>query len=71
MPTWHSRYKDDPKLRTEIEPECGEDLFFFGLTLNLGTKFRIEIELLSLNKLLKKVSPPRNWLNQQKIDAYV
>ena len=30
MPTWHSRYKDDPKLRTETEPECGEDLFFWS-----------------------------------------
>ena len=43
---------------------------FFCLYLNLGAKFHIEIELLSLNKHLKKVSPPRNWLNQQKIDAY-
>ena len=29
----------NPKFRTEIEPECGEDLFF-GLHLNLDPKFR-------------------------------
>ena len=41
------------KFWTEIEPECGEDLFFFffGLHLNLGAKFRTEIELLNLTKL--------------------
>ena len=46
----------NPKFRTKIDPECGEDLFF-GLHLNLGTKFQTEIELLSLTKLLKKISP--------------
>ena len=31
----------NPEFRTEIEPECGEDLFLlFGLHLNLGAKFR-------------------------------
>ena len=44
--------------------------FFFDHHLNLGAKFRTEIELLSLSKLRKKVSPPWNWLNQQKFDAY-
>ena len=42
------------KFWTEIEPECGEDLFFFfffGLHLNLGAKFMTEIELLNLTKL--------------------
>ena len=34
----------NPKFRTKTEPECGEDLFFFlGLQMNLGTKFRTEI----------------------------
>ena len=59
----------NPKFETEIEPECDEHLFF-GLHLNLGAKFRTEIELLSLTKLLKNISPPRNLLNQQNIDAY-
>ena len=49
--------------------DCGKHLFF-GLYLNLGAKFRTELELLSSTKLRKKVSPPRNLLNQQKIDAY-
>ena len=40
-----------------------------GLHLNLGTKFRA-IGLLSLTKLRKTISPLRNLLNQQKIDAY-
>ena len=44
--------------------------FFFGLHLNLGAKFQNEIELLSLTKLRKNVSPLQNLLNQQKIDAY-
>ena len=57
------------KFRTQIKPECGKDLFF-GLHLNLGAKFRSEIELLSLTKLRKNISPPRNLLNQQKINAY-
>ena len=43
---------------------------FFGLHLNLGAKFRTEIESLSLTKLCKNISPPWNLLNQQKIDAY-
>ena len=58
----------NPKLRTEIDPKCGKD--FFGLYLNLGAKFQTEIELLSLTKLLKNISPPRNLLNPQRIDAY-
>ena len=49
----------NPKFRTEIDPECGEDLFF-GVHLNLGPKFWTEIELLSLTKLLKNISSPRN-----------
>ena len=57
------------KFQTEMEPECGKDLFF-GLHLNLGAKFRTEIKLLSLTKLCENISPPRNLLNQQKIDAY-
>ena len=44
---------------------------FFGLHLNLGAKFRTEIELLTLTKLRKNISPPRNLLYEQKIDAYV
>ena len=60
----------NPKFLTEIEPDCGE-YFFFGLHLNLGTKFRTEIELLSFTPLRKNISPPRNLLNQQKIDAYL
>ena len=44
--------------------------FFFGLYLNLGAKFRTEIELLSLNKLPKNILLPLNMLNQQKTDAY-
>ena len=43
---------------------------FFGLHLNLGGKIPDRLELLSLTKLLKNISPPRNLLNQQKIDAY-
>ena len=63
----------NPKFRTEIKPECGEDLFclFFVPYLNLGAKFRTEIELLSLTKLRKNILPPRNLLNQQKINAHV
>ena len=59
----------NPKFRTEIEPECGVDLFF-GLHLNLEAKFSPEIELFSLTKLCKNISPSWNLLNQQKIDAY-
>ena len=59
----------NPKFRTEIEPECGED-FFFGLHVKLGAKLRTEIKLLSLTKLRKNISPPQNLFNQQKIDAY-
>ena len=54
------------KFWTEIEPGCGEDLFF-GLHLNLGKKFPTEIELLSLTKLRKNLSPLRNLLNPQKL----
>ena len=45
----------NPKFQTEIEPECGKDLFLGGegLHLNLGAKFQTEIELLSLSKLHK------------------
>ena len=57
----------NPNLCTEIDPKCGKD--FFGLYLNLGAKFRT-VELLSLTKLLKNISPPRNLLNPQRIDAY-
>ena len=39
------------KFRTEIDPECGKD--FFGLHLNLRTKFQTEIELLSLTNFAK------------------
>ena len=60
----------NPKFHTAIEPECGEDLFFFSLHLNLRTKFRTEKELLSLTKLCKNISFLRNLLNQQKIEAY-
>ena len=45
-------------------------LISFGLHLNLGEKFQTEIELLRLTKLRKNISPPRNLLNQQKINAY-
>ena len=45
-----------------------------GASSDFGGKipqFQTEIELLSLTKLCEKeVSPPRNLLNQQKIDAY-
>ena len=58
------------EIPADIEPACGQDLFFFGLHLNLGAKFRTAIELLSLTKHHKNISPPRNLLNQQKIDAY-
>ena len=43
---------------------------FFGLYLNLGVKFRTEIELLSLTKVLENISPPQNLLNPERIDAY-
>ena len=43
---------------------------FFCLHLNLGAKFWTEIELLRLTKLCKNIWPPRNLLDQQKIDAY-
>ena len=33
----------NPKFWTEIEPECGKNLFL-GLHLNLGAKFRAKIE---------------------------
>ena len=56
------------KLWTEIEPERSKDPFV-GLHLNLGAKFRTKIELLCSTKLCKKISPPRNLLNQQKIEA--
>ena len=58
------------KFRTEIEPECDKDLFFIGLHLNLGAKFRTKIELLSLTKLHKNIFSPQNLHNQQKINAY-
>ena len=35
---------------------------FFGLHVNLGAKFQNEIELLSLTKLRKNISPRRNLL---------
>ena len=39
IPTWQQ------EIWTEIEPECGKDLFlFFGHHLNLGSKFWSEIE---------------------------
>ena len=44
--------------------------FFFRHHLNLGAKFWTKIELLSLTKLRKNISLPRNLLNQQKIDSY-
>ena len=59
----------NPKFWIEIDPGCGEDLFF-GLHLNLGAKFPTKIELLSLTKRRYKILPPRNLLNQKKIDAY-
>ena len=59
----------NPKFPTEIDPECGED-HFFTLYLNLGAKFRTEIESLSSTKLLKNSLLPRSLLNQQNIDAY-
>ena len=52
------------KLRTEIDPECGEDPGF-GLHLNLGAKFPTEIELLSLTKLHINISLPQNLLNKK------
>ena len=58
----------NPKFRTEIEPECGKS-FFFWSSPEFGAEFRDEIELSSLTKLRKNISPPRNLLNQQKIDA--
>ena len=48
----------NPIFQTEIEPECSEKPFFFSLHLNLGAKFRTEIELLSLTKHCKNISPP-------------
>ena len=44
--------------------------FFLWSDLDLGAKVQTEIELLSLTKLCKNISPPWNLLNQQKIDAY-
>ena len=61
---------ENPEFRTRIEPECGEDLFLCGLYLNLGAKVQTEIALLSLTKLNENILPPRNLLNQEKIDAY-
>ena len=52
----------NPKFRTEIEPECRKDLFFY-LHLNLEAKFRTEKESLSVTKLRKNISPPRNLLD--------
>ena len=40
---------------------------FGGQILKVWT----EIDLPSLTKLHKKVLPPQNFLNQQKIDAYI
>ena len=45
-------------------------VFVFGLHLNLGTKFRTEIQLLSLTKLHKNSLLPRNLHRQQKINTY-
>ena len=59
----------NPKFRTDIKPECGEDFFFWFLP-EFGVKFRTEIELLGLTKLRKNISSPQNLLNQQKINAY-
>ena len=59
----------NPKFRTEIESECGEDLFFWSY-LNLGAKFQHKMELLNLAKLHKNILPHRNLLNQGKINAY-
>ena len=50
----------NPKLRTEIEPECSKDPFF-GLHLNLGTKFRTKIALLSSIKTLQKNFAPSKF----------
>ena len=38
----------NPKFWTEIEPECGKCLFFFGFSPKFGVKFQNEIELFSL-----------------------
>ena len=46
--------------------------FFFWSSPQFGSnspKFRIKIALLKLNQTSKKMPPPRNLLNQQKIDA--
>ena len=40
-------------------------LFVGGLQMNLGAKFRTEIELLSLTTLHKTISPLRNLLNKK------
>ena len=61
----------NPKFRTEIEPDCSEDLFFWSsLHLNLGAKFRTEIELLILIKLYKNISPSRNFFNKKLTPMY-
>ena len=62
------------KFLTEIEqPHAVKTIFSFcfGLHLNFGPRFWTEIKLLSLTKLRKNISPPRNLFNQQKIDTYV
>ena len=59
----------NPKFQTEIEPDCAKT-FFFCLHLCSGAKLWTDIELLSLTKLRKNLSPLRNLLNQQNIDTY-
>ena len=68
-----TRQTQSPKFRIEIETRMRQRPFcfvFFGLHLNLRTKFRTEMELLSLTKLRKNISSIWNLLYQQKIDAY-
>ena len=56
------------KFRTEIKPECGEDVFFY-LHLNLWAKFRAEIQL-KFNQTLQKHFALSEFAKSTKIDAY-
>ena len=46
----------NPKFWTEMDPKCDKDLFWSSPEFE--AKFWTEIELLSLTKLLKNISPP-------------
>ena len=51
-----------------MEPDCGKDLFWS--LPELGGKIPDWIRIIKFHQTSQKSSPPRNLLNQQKIDAF-